>query len=161
MADQPTCSCGTTDALTVKRIIFPCAGVANTGQITNCAAIQLSVEGYGSPACIALLATGDEGLKKDAARADETLIPDGCPVACATKIANTQGIHIDQAIIVNKLGIAKAGALEYTDEDIEKVVSAVWEGIGRTGEAKRSNLHTDDDPNFTSESPGCGCGGEC
>lgn len=161
MTEKPTCSCGSTDAQTVQRIIFSCAGVANTGQITNCAAIQLSVEGYGSPACVALLATGAEGLKKNAAKADEILVLDGCPVACATKIAKTQGIHVDQAIIVTELDIAKAGALEYTDEDIENVVSAVWEGIGRTGESKRSNLHTDENPNIKSESPGCGCGGEC
>ena len=161
MTDQPGCSCGSDDAPTVQRIIFPCAGVANVGQITNCAAIQLTEEGYGGAACVALLATGSEGLKANLATTDEIIILDGCPVACATKIANMQGIHVDQAVIITELGITKAGSPDYTDEDIETVVSAVWEGVGRTGESKRSPLHTGDEPDNDSKSPGCGCGGKC
>ena len=50
---QPTCSCGANEP---KRIIFPCAGQANVGQLTNLAALQLTEEGYGNIACLALIA---------------------------------------------------------------------------------------------------------
>ena len=144
MAEKPTCSCGSTDALPVKRIIFPCAGVANVGQITNCAAIQLTEEGYGGASCVALLATGAEGLMKNIASSDEILILDGCQVQCGRKIAEEQGIAIDQHIVVTELGITKAGSKDYSDEDIETVVSAVWEGKGTTCSKQCGS--------------GCGCG---
>lgn len=137
MAEKPTCSCGCSCGQeeaeeTTKRLIFPCAGVANTGQITNSAAIQLTEEGYGGAACIALLATGAKGIVAAAEDADEVLILDGCPARCARKIAEAQGICITQNVVVTELGIEKKGSREYTDDDIETVVSAVWEGKGRT-----------------------------
>lgn len=36
-----------------KRVLFPCAGASNTGQISNSAAVQLTLEGYGILACTA------------------------------------------------------------------------------------------------------------
>lgn len=138
MTDKPVCSCGCScgeaqpaEEVT-KRLIFPCAGVANTGQLTNCAAIQLTEEGYGGAACIALLAAGAEGIPAAALDADEVIILDGCPARCAGKIAETNGICAAQNIVVTELGIKKGGSREYSDEDIETVVSAVWEGKGRT-----------------------------
>ncbi|GAB7016450.1 putative zinc-binding protein [Methanogenium cariaci] len=138
MTEKPVCSCGCScsDAEsaegTVNRLIFPCAGVANTGQLTNCAAIQLTEEGYGGTSCIALLATGAKGIVSAAENADEVIILDGCPVRCGGKIAESLGIHVTQTIVVTELGIEKKGSREYTEDNIETVVSAVWEGKGRT-----------------------------
>lgn len=132
MAEKPTCSCGKSDCESgKKRIIFPCAGVANTGQITNLAAIELTKEGYGGAACIALLATGKDTIIKAANEADEVIILDGCPVRCASNITGKQNINPDQAIVVTELGIKKSESENYSDDDIEKVVSAVWEGKGK------------------------------
>jgi uncharacterized metal-binding protein len=150
MAETPTCSCGQDEP---KRIIFPCAGQANTGQLTNLAAIQLTEEGYGNIACVALLAIGAEGLVANAKKADEVVILDGCPMLCAKKIAAEQGIIPGQHIIVTELGIVKSGSRDYTDADIETVVSAAWEGAGRT-----------EVPEQNDKKPGpggCGCGDRC
>ncbi|HRX33938.1 MAG TPA: putative zinc-binding protein [Methanoregulaceae archaeon] len=129
----PICTCGDTTAAAggKRRIIFPCAGQANTGQLTNLAAIQLTEEGYGNIACVALLATGSEGLVANALKADEVLILDGCPMLCAKKIAEAQDIPVDQHIVVTDLGITKGPSRLYTDDDVETVVSAAWEGKGR------------------------------
>ncbi|NMB77916.1 MAG: zinc-binding protein, partial [Methanomicrobiales archaeon] len=80
MAEAPSCSCGQNEK---KRIIFPCAGQANVGQLTNLAALQLTEEGYGSIACVALLAIGSENLVANAMNAGEVVILDGCPMLCA------------------------------------------------------------------------------
>ncbi|MGC9435923.1 MAG: putative zinc-binding protein [Methanomicrobiales archaeon] len=130
MAGQPACTCGQNEP---ARIIFPCAGQANTGQITNLAAIQLTEEGYGSIACVALLATGSEGLVAGAKHADEVVVIDGCPMQCAQKIAEAEGVPVAQHLVVTDLGIAKGPSRSYTDDDIETVVSAAWEGAGKTG----------------------------
>ncbi|MFZ1896599.1 putative zinc-binding protein [Methanoregula sp.] len=152
MTEKSTCSCGSNEA---KRIIFPCAGQANVGQLTNFAALQLTEEGYGSIACAALLATGAENLIANAMNADEVVILDGCPMLCAQKIANAQGIPVGQHLIVTDLGITKGPSKSYTAEDIEKIVSACWKGEGRKKEAAKSGKKTGGKNN------GCGCGGTC
>src|SRR5512137_993850 len=99
MAKKPTCSCGSNEP---KRIIFPCAGQANVGQLTNLAAIQLTEEGYGTIACAALLAIGTESLIANAMNADEVVILDGCPMLCARKIAGAQGIAAGQHLVMTE-----------------------------------------------------------
>lgn len=146
MAEAPSCSCGQNEK---KRIIFPCAGVANVGQITNLASIQLAEEGYGSPSCVALLATGAESLVTMAKGADEVLILDGCPVVCAKKIADEKGVPVAQHIVVTELGIAKGPSKNYSPDDVEKLVSACWKGEGKTGAG------------WPGKKNGCGCGGTC
>jgi uncharacterized metal-binding protein len=147
MIEQPTCSCGQTET---KRLIFPCAGQANTGQLTNLAAIQLTEEGYGKIVCTSLLAAGNEGLVKSARNADEVVILDGCPLSCAAKIAECHGVKAGQHIVVTELGITKGPSKSYTDEDIETIVAACWKGEGRKDEPKKGGHVCT-----------CGCGGSC
>lgn len=153
MEEAPSCSCGQNEK---KRIIFPCAGQANTGQLTNLAAIQLTEEGYGSIACVALLAIGSENLVANAMNADEIVILDGCPMLCAKKIAGAQGVAAGQHIVVTELGIAKGTSKSYTNEDVEKIVSACWKGEGRQKDPGRSEKK-----NGGKEGCGCGCNGTC
>lgn len=154
MAETPSCSCGQNEK---KRIIFPCAGQANTGQLTNLAAIQLTEEGYGSIACVALLAIGSENLIANAMNAEEVVILDGCGMLCAKKIAGAQGVPAGQHIVVTDLGIAKGPSKDYTQDDIEKIVSACWKGDGRT--LRPAKPHTSDQKK--DGGCGCGCNGTC
>ena len=94
-------------------------------------AVQLTEEGYGSIACVALLAIGAENLVTNAMNADEVVILDGCPMLCAKKIANTQGISAGQHLVITELGITKGPSKSYTNDDIEKIIAACWKGEGR------------------------------
>jgi len=154
MAEIPTCTCGQNEK---RRIIFPCAGQANTGQLTNLAAIQLTEEGFGSIACVALLAIGSEGLVASAKNVDEVVILDGCPMVCARKIAEAQGVPIGQHLVMTELGITKGPSKSYTGDDIEKIVSACWSGVGKD---KDTGKNKKDAPGAGSGC-GCGCGGSC
>lgn len=154
MAEIPTCTCGQNEK---RRIIFPCAGQANTGQLTNLAAIQLTEEGFGSIACVALLAIGSEGLVASAKNVDEVVILDGCPMVCARKIAEAQGVPIGQHLVMTELGITKGPSKSYTGDDIEKIVSACWAGVGKD---KDTGKNKKDAPGAGSGC-GCGCGGSC
>ncbi|MDD1706190.1 MAG: putative zinc-binding protein [Methanoregulaceae archaeon] len=154
MADTPTCSCGANEP---KRIIFPCAGQANTGQITNLAAVQLTEEGFGSIACASLLAIGSEGLVTNAKNVDEVLVLDGCPMICARKIAEAQGVPVAQHLVVTDLGITKGPSKSYTDEDVEKVVAASWRGEGREKVAAKPGKKSGGNDTGC----GLGCNGVC
>ena len=154
MAETPTYSCGANEP---KRVIFPCAGQANVGQLTNLAAVQLTEEGYRSIACVALLAIGTENLVANALNADEVVILDGCPMLCAKKIAGAQGVAAGQHLVMTELGITKGPSKSYTNDDIEKIVAACWKGEGRKkGAAKKGKKAGEKDSGC-----GCGCGGTC
>jgi uncharacterized metal-binding protein len=126
------------------------AGASKAGQLSNEAAVRLTEEGYGSIACTASLAVGTPSVRKKVEEADEVIVIDGCPVGCARQIAERSGITPDQEIVVTDLGIEKGGSLDLTEEDVETVVSAVWEGKGRAEEEKERR---------PSGGCGCGCGG--
>jgi uncharacterized metal-binding protein len=152
MAEKSTCSCGANEP---KRIIFPCAGQANVGQLTNLAAVQLTEEGYGSIACASLLAIGAENLVANAMNADEVVILDGCPMNCAKKIAGAQGIAAGQYLVMTELGITKGPSKSYTNDDVEKIVAACWKGEGRRQDSAKPGKKTG------GKDSGCGCGGTC
>ncbi|AGB03711.1 putative zinc-binding protein [Methanoregula formicica] len=154
MTGKPTCSCGANEP---KRIIFPCAGQANVGELTNLAALQLTEEGYGSIACLALLGIGAENLIANTLSADEVVVLDGCPMLCAKKIAGAQGVAAGQHLVLTEMGIAKGPSKNYTDGDIEKVVSACWKGEGRVKNVVPSDKKSGGEENGC----GCGCSGTC
>ena len=154
MAEIPTCSCGANEP---KRIIFPCAGQANVGQLTNLAAVQLTEEGYGSIACVALLAIGTETLITNAKNAAEVVILDGCPMLCAKKIADAQGVPAGQHLVMTELGITKGPSKNYTEDDIEKIVAACWKGEGR----KKNAAPPEKNAGGKNSGCGCGCGDTC
>ncbi|HUW86254.1 MAG TPA: putative zinc-binding protein [Methanoregula sp.] len=154
MVEIPPCSCGQNEP---TRIIFPCAGQANVGQLTNLAALQLTEEGYGNIACMALLTIGSENLVANAMNADEVVILDGCPMLCAKKIAGSQGIPAGQHLVMTELGIIKGPSKSYTDDDIEKIVAACWKGEGR----KKDGATPGKKAGGKDSGCGCGCGGTC
>ena len=154
MVETPPCSCGQNEP---KRIIFPCAGHANVGQLTNLAALQLTEEGYGNISCVALLAIGTENLVANAMNADEVVILDGCPMLCAKKIAGSQGIPAGQHLVMTELGIIKGPSKSYTDYDIEKIVAACWKGEGRKKDSAKPGKKT----GGKDSGCGCGCGATC
>ncbi|MDH7594434.1 MAG: putative zinc-binding protein [Methanomicrobiales archaeon] len=133
MVAEKGCECGDTSTLAAgrRRLVFPCAGTSNVGQISNTAALQLGDEGYGVPTCIALLGSGDVALKRRIEEADEVVIIDGCSAVCGAKIAASQGVNAARHLVITDLGIEKAYTREIDAEQVERVVSAIWEGKGR------------------------------
>ena len=150
MTKKTGCSCGANEP---KRIIFPCAGQANVGQLTNLAAIQLTEEGYGNISCASLLATGAESIVNNIKNSDEVVIIDGCPMLCVKKIAEAQGISPGQYLVLTELGFSKGPSRSYTGEDVEMIVARVWKGEGRAGkDFIQGDLPGGEDR---------GCGGTC
>jgi uncharacterized metal-binding protein len=75
---------------------------------------------------------------------EEVVVIDGCPMVCAKKIADAQGISVSQHLVVTELGIAKGPSKSYTGDDIEKIVAACWRGEGKQkkGAKKPSRKHS-------------------
>ena len=129
MTEQAACTCGSNEK---NRLIFPCSGQANTGQISNQAAIQLSDEGYGSFVCTALLASGSESLAERGREVHEVVAIDGYGMDCARKILEQAGVPVHQHLVVTDLGIMKNSSdRSFTAEQVESIVSAAWKGEGK------------------------------
>lgn len=130
-AEEEKCVCGGPGVAEggKKRVIFPCAGASNTGQMTNHAGVRLAMEGYGILACTAGIPIRAPSTMEKVERGEELVAIDGCPVACARKVLEQQGLQVGQHVIVTSLGIKKTGELVPREEEIEQVVEAVWKGV--------------------------------
>ena len=80
-----------------------------------------------------------------------------CPMVCTKKIAEAQGVPVGQHLVMTELGITKGSSKSYTDDDIEKIVSACWKGEGRKKDATKPEKKT----GGSDSGCGCGCGGTC
>ncbi|MFA4876068.1 MAG: putative zinc-binding protein [Methanoregula sp.] len=122
-AQRSSCSCGSEGK---NRIIYSCSGIgSNVGQLANAAACQLAREGYGGGSCLAGVGGGIEKLVSVGRSADERIVIDGCPVACAKKILDDKGLAIDRYVLITDLGITKTPGPSYSESDVKTVVDAV------------------------------------
>jgi uncharacterized metal-binding protein len=122
-AQKSSCSCG---AEGKTRIIYACSGVgSNVGQLANAAACQLASEGFGGGSCLAGVGGGIEKLVGTGKDADERIVIDGCPVACAKKIMDDKNLAIDRYVMITDLGIAKTSGPAFSQCDVQIIVDAV------------------------------------
>ena len=123
MEQQSTCSCG---AEGITRIIYSCSGIgSNVGQLANAAACRLTLEGFGGGSCLAGVGGGIEKLIGVGKAADERVVIDGCPVACAKKIMNDKGLRIDRYVMITELGFIKTPGPAFNENDVQTVMDAV------------------------------------
>ena len=160
MDKKPTCTCGSGEEGAKKRIIFACSGASNVGELSNAASVVLTKEGFGSKACTASLAIKTPSVMKKSKEADEIVIIDGCPVGCANQIAEASDVEPDQYIVITDLDIKKIGDMDLNEDDLEKVVSATWEGKGTTTKVRTPKSKPEGEEGETEETP-CVCGGNC
>lgn len=113
-----------------NRIIYACSGIgSNVGQLANAAACQLSLEGYGGGSCLAGVGGNIEKLVGVGKGADERIVIDGCPVACAKKIMDDKGLAINHYVLITDLGITKIPGPSFSKSDVQIVVNAVKDQI--------------------------------
>jgi uncharacterized metal-binding protein len=120
---QSSCTCGNGKT---TRIIYSCFGIgSNVGQLANAAACRLTLEGFGSGSCLAGLGGNVDKLIGTGRRADERVVIDGCPVACAKKIMDARELPINRYVMITELGIGKTPGPVFNESDVQTVVDAV------------------------------------
>jgi len=119
----PSCTCGNGKT---TRIIYSCSGIgSNVGQLANAAACRLTLEGFGSGSCLAGLGGNVDKLISTGREADERVVIDGCPVACAKKIMDISGLPINCYVMITELGIEKTPGPVFNEKDVQTVIDAV------------------------------------
>jgi uncharacterized metal-binding protein len=120
---QSTCICG---AEGKTRIIYSCSGIgSNVGQLANAAACRLTLEGFGGGSCLAGVGGGIDKLIGVGKVADERIVIDGCPVACAKKIMDDKGLTIDRYVLITELGFTKTPGPAFNENDVQTVMDAI------------------------------------
>lgn len=119
-----SCSCGG-DAST--KLVYSCAGAANTGYLADQVARKLNREGSGDMTCLAAVAADLSGFIESAKSADKNVVIDGCPVGCGKKIFEAKGIPFIQYVITD-YGVEKKKT-EITPEIIDRVTGEICKAM--------------------------------
>jgi uncharacterized metal-binding protein len=114
---EKNCACDTAPAL-----IFSCCGSADVGEIADLAARKLHKEGVGKMYCLTGIGAGLSGFIEPAKAAAKVLAIDGCPVDCAKKLLEKNGITGFEWFRVTDKGFTK-GASPVTEDAIQKVAA--------------------------------------
>lgn len=117
MKNNCECSCGCT------KLIFACSGCADVGEIADRTARKLNKEGFAKMSCLAGLGANLSGFTASAKGADKNITVDGCPVACAKKILENNGLT-PQSFILTDFGFVK-GETDVNEENVNKTYGLI------------------------------------
>jgi len=110
-------------------MIFPCAGACNVGQLANDLAKELSNEGVGKMACIAAVGAGGVMAINAAKQTKIILVLDGCPVGCAKKILEKNGVPVTLQVLATEIGMKKTDVLSYAPDEKTKLRAVTVEKL--------------------------------
>ncbi|MBW6518978.1 MAG: putative zinc-binding protein [ANME-2 cluster archaeon] len=114
------CSCGSDNVG-----IFPCAGAANVGQLSNKAALYLTRHGAGTMMCTAGIGAHQQGITRSAQGCDIIVVIDGCQLACAKESLEHAGIQVHKHIVLSELGIKKSKDLDMKPTEVKDIMEQV------------------------------------
>jgi len=114
MSDK-CCSCSS-----APRLIFPCSGASNVGEIADHAGRKLTRDGVGKMYCLAGIGGRVSGIMASTESAGKILAIDGCPSDCAKHTLLQAGFTKFEHLRVTDLGLIK-GESQVNDVNTEKV----------------------------------------
>ncbi|MDW7775935.1 MAG: putative zinc-binding protein [Methanosarcinales archaeon] len=105
--------------------IFPCAGAANAGPLSNKAALYLTGHGAGTMMCIAGIGAHQHGITRSAQGCYKIVVIDGCKLACAKNCLEHAGIRVHKHIVLTELGIKKSKDLDMKPTEVKNIMEQV------------------------------------
>lgn len=113
------------------KLIFPCSGAADVGEIADHAARKLRDQGVGKMFCLAGIGGRVPHVMDTTKEASQILAIDGCPSDCAKNTLLQAGFTKFEHVRVTDLGMAK-GKAPVTDDNVNKVVSKGKDALDKT-----------------------------
>ena len=106
-------------------LLYTCGGASDVGELSDLAVRKLWKEGFANKTCLAGVGADISGFVQSAKGADINIVVDGCTLACARKCLERIGVS-PVSVMLADIGFKK-GASPVTEENIQKVVSAIKE----------------------------------
>ncbi|MBN2467776.1 MAG: putative zinc-binding protein [Deltaproteobacteria bacterium] len=116
MENKNTCFC-----CEAPKLIFPCSGASDTGEIADRAARKLARKGQGRMSCLAGIGGRVTEIIGATQTASKILVIDGCSSDCAKKTLEQAGFKKIKHLRISDIGMEK-GNSPVTEERINKVV---------------------------------------
>jgi len=118
MSEKATCACGS-----APKLIFPCSGGSDVGELSDQAARKLTKDGAGKMYCLAGIGGRVSGIMVSTESAAKILAIDGCPLNCARKTLEQAGFLKFEHLSLEDIGLKK-GISPVSPETLEIVVRA-------------------------------------
>ena len=112
------CSCGGK-----KVLLFPCAGAADVGELSDRVSRKLAKDGKGNLLCTAAIGANISGKMEAAKKADTLITIDGCGDLCAKKVLEKAGFT-PKSYNLEALGFTK-GKTEVNSAAIDKAAASM------------------------------------
>lgn len=112
----------------VKTLILACSGGSNVGQVTNSVMVELDKKGIGSAYCLAGVGADLSGFI-ESSKAAQTILIDGCSIACGKKIFEKNGIKPAKYFVITEFGIEKKHAYDMLAEETNQAIDCVMSNI--------------------------------
>ncbi|CQR70856.1 DGC domain protein [Sporomusa ovata DSM 2662] len=114
------CNCGG-EVPEVSRIMYPCDGCADVGEVSDQVCRKLRREGFAqaSMSCLSGIAAHMQPFIDAAKKANQVVAVDGCPVGCAKKVLE----HVEISpisYVLTQMGLEK-GKTEVTQQIINEI----------------------------------------
>ncbi len=121
-----------------ERALLVCfGGMSNVGTLTGLAALEVAKAGEGTIFCLASLANGDPMVERRLREARRIVAVDGCPLACARRIAERAGFPPHAALVLSEdLKIPKGPPSGLSDMDRERAEVAIREALREQGRSE-------------------------
>jgi uncharacterized metal-binding protein len=116
MEDNQTPCC-----VTAQKLIFPCSGASDVGEITDRAARKLTRDGIARMYCLAGIGGRVENIMESTKAASKILAIDGCQSDCARNTLLQAGFKEFEHLRLIEMGMEK-GKSQVIEERIEMVV---------------------------------------
>lgn len=115
MSEKTTCACAT-----APKLIFPCSGGSDVGELTDKAARKLTKDGKGRMYCLAGVGGRVSGIMATTESAADILVIDGCPLDCAKMTMEVAGFKNFNHLRISDIGMAK-GSSPVTEDNVSKI----------------------------------------
>lgn len=112
--------------MTENALLVCFGGMSNVGTLTGLASLRLARDGVGTIFCLASLAVGNEPVQERLKQAKQVVTVDGCPMACAKRIAERAGFAPQRALVLSQdLGIQKGPPDSLSEADVERAAELI------------------------------------
>jgi uncharacterized metal-binding protein len=108
------------------KLIFPCSGAADVGEISDRAARKLTAGGAGKMFCLAGIGGKIGPILKATQNASRLLAIDGCPLSCAAETLQSAGFDKFTHLQLADMGLEK-GKSPATPENVNKAAAKAAE----------------------------------
>ena len=114
-------------------LVYSCSGASSAAQMANHLAVKLDRLLVAEMSCIAGVGGDVKSLVKTAKSGRPIIALDGCPLHCAAKILQRQGLQADKHYELSKLKVKKQMHADFDPQEAARVLQHILKDLESLG----------------------------